>query len=393
MDEATVLLSKVNSILDKYDEIKRIRGDSFNIFEILNITSNEVQTHSRVIAELLNPKGSHYMGSLFLKRFLDLLDIDIQIDTEDAAIYVEKFIGRISEDRQTGGTIDILLESRGSAIIIENKIFAVDQENQLLRYVNYGRKNYSKRFKVIYLTLDGKTPSKSSTDNQTLDEVVSVSYQDTIVQWISQCRELAIDKPTLRETLTVYRNTLLTLTNQSNDNRMNDEILSIIASSKNNINSFFALRDENLLFGIKAKLIEQLKIDLQRFAFESDLEAEFDENFGLQEAPSYLKFALKSSKKGFYISICFCRWDQNLVLQLNCDNKFRNLIDKDVLSVLPTRSNGFTEIWVKWFEEPYRNWGNNTEPWTGILSGDTQRIIKAKVSEIISFLKDSDLQL
>lgn len=52
--------------MKKYKEIFEKTGENFNIFKILRIETEEVFTHSRFLCELLNPKGSHGKGSLFL---------------------------------------------------------------------------------------------------------------------------------------------------------------------------------------------------------------------------------------------------------------------------------------------------------------------------------------
>jgi len=48
-------------------------------------------------------------------------------------------------EKTKGGRIDIYIESNNKYIFIENKIYAEDQENQLLRYRNY---NLCSKFNV-----------------------------------------------------------------------------------------------------------------------------------------------------------------------------------------------------------------------------------------------------
>ena len=59
------------------EERKAKRGEFFNIFNVIGLSSEEVRLHSAFIAELLNPQGSHGVGNLFLKEFLKLLDLPI----------------------------------------------------------------------------------------------------------------------------------------------------------------------------------------------------------------------------------------------------------------------------------------------------------------------------
>ena len=106
---------------------------------MIELTSDEVRLHSKFLAELLNPKGSHGQGSKFLDLFIQQFDIK-NVDSETSKVSVEESIG--NKTPTTGGRIDILIEDTNKhTIIIENKIYASDQENQLLRYYNYSRDN------------------------------------------------------------------------------------------------------------------------------------------------------------------------------------------------------------------------------------------------------------
>ena len=61
---------------------------------------------------------------------------------------------------KSGGRVDIVLDDhKGCGVIIENKVDAGDQENQLLRYDNYAKKYFKKDYRLLYLTLDGHKPS------------------------------------------------------------------------------------------------------------------------------------------------------------------------------------------------------------------------------------------
>ena len=163
MSETTELLTRINSILASHKERSSAHSDRFNIFQVLNITSDEVRLHSKFIAELLDPKGTHEKGSIFLNRFFELTDSTGLFNTDSVTVTVEFHIGPVTPT--TGGRIDILIQDHlENALIIENKIYAGDQENQLLRYFNYA-KTLEKRggaFKLLYLTLFEKNASEYS---------------------------------------------------------------------------------------------------------------------------------------------------------------------------------------------------------------------------------------
>ena len=108
------------------------RFRKFNIFKILGIGRREVSTHSPMLGNLLNPKGSHGQGDAFLRLFVSMLGI-ADFDTASARLELEYYIGRVTE--KSGGRIDIvILDKDGNAIFIENKIGAGDQKKQLQRY-------------------------------------------------------------------------------------------------------------------------------------------------------------------------------------------------------------------------------------------------------------------
>ena len=72
------LLGKVKKITAKYEEIAYLKGENFNVFNVLDRRTDEVRTHSAMIVELLNPKGSHGMGDIFLSFFIDIVNEKIK---------------------------------------------------------------------------------------------------------------------------------------------------------------------------------------------------------------------------------------------------------------------------------------------------------------------------
>ncbi len=222
------LLQKVSSISKKYDEIAKITGENFNIFKIMNVQSDEVKLHSAFIAELLNPQGTHGQGDIFLKLFVEQLGIK-NFDTKNATTEVEKYIGEKTETE--GGRIDIVINSGSRNIFIENKIYAGDQPQQLLRY-----HNADKTADLFYLTLYGTEASEESTGNTEKKYYTSISYSKDIIDWLKKCKKETADFPVLRETITQYINIIKYLTGQTMNDKMKNEIVDIILRTPENIN-------------------------------------------------------------------------------------------------------------------------------------------------------------
>lgn len=215
-------LKQVKLLVKSYEKQRELSGENFNIFSIMNMESKEVYTHSAIIAELLNPKGSHSLGPEPLKLFINQIaeKVDIQsFDLNTAQCDKEFYIGKINEEGNEGGRIDVLvIDCNKNGFVIENKIYAGEQEKQLERY----QFDYPEA-KVIFLTRDGH---ESKSEGKI--EYTSISYETDITKWIEECSKLAYDKPILRETLKQYLYLIKKLTNQTTNIEMSKEIVDII---------------------------------------------------------------------------------------------------------------------------------------------------------------------
>ena len=199
-------------------EERNRKGENYNLFSILRIEDSELK-HSALIANLLDPKGSHGCGDAFLRAFFEIALKERAYPFEDCTLpdsYTEHYIGPIAGD--TGGRIDILVESSYYyRLIIENKIYAGDQDKQLIRYDNYGKTDLeADRYLLVYLTLFGNEASEGSTAKGSAKEVdyLCLSYAEDILRWLEQCVRLAYDKPLVRESLNQYIQTIKQLTYQ-----------------------------------------------------------------------------------------------------------------------------------------------------------------------------------
>jgi hypothetical protein len=150
----------------------------FNIFEALGVVNAELR-HSSFLAFLLNPRESHGLRDLLLKR---LLQSTLQANPEVTSLSpIEIDIGDYSDcEVQTEvQNIDILLKfpKRSLAVIIENKINSDQHDDQLDRYYQQVT-GKSPLFSVfgIYLSKYGDPsghPNYASLSHASVGEVVS----------------------------------------------------------------------------------------------------------------------------------------------------------------------------------------------------------------------------
>ena len=198
--------------------------------------------------------------------------------SEDATVYCEKYIGPLSDDGKSGGRIDLLIENKNEQqIIIENKIYASDQPNQLLRYNN----RYSKA-ELFYLTLKGGKPSDASLGGESF-QVETISYDKDIIPWLELCMKESASLPVIRETLHQYINLIKNLTGQTIMNEMSSEIQELI----------LAERGLNVLKDCQAaasKLYEDVGNSFKDAAQEHELDLKrYKYNFGNKEYREVLK--------------------------------------------------------------------------------------------------------
>lgn len=274
MNDIINILNQVRIVSQKIKEQRKEkfeRGENYNIFNDLGFMSDEVHLHSMFLANLLNPKGSHGQRGKFLEAFLKMLQKSfpalsadsLKLDTTIASVDVEKFIGRQTDSE--GGRIDIYLSDGKHSIIIENKIYAGDQHHQMLRYRNYGLSqkgnDTEKSFVLIYLTLDGCSPSKESLGEDLKEnDIVCLSYKSDIRGWLDRCVELASRTPLVRETINQYISTIDILTNNVMED--NKDLFDIL-SKEENLDAVFDIINskENLINHIiNDEFIPKLKV-------------------------------------------------------------------------------------------------------------------------------------
>jgi len=228
INEMLNLLDSVRRILNHQAEIEKLRGEKFNIFSVLRMENKENATHSALIAELLNPRGSHLKGNTFLQLFLKVIQKENCINIDSVEVETEFKIGERNDDLKTGGRIDIFIkDDSGNCISIENKIYANDQFAQVERYCNYN----TTQNKVFYLTLEGKEPSEDSKGCKTNGEdYYLISYKEQISCWLQLSLKEASDSPMLRESIKQYLNLIKKMTSTP-DNLHEKELINLLLNN------------------------------------------------------------------------------------------------------------------------------------------------------------------
>lgn len=209
MSDATAgaerLLGQVRLLSEKSAAI----GESFNIFKLLRMETDEVRVHSAMLADLLDPGGSHGQGVAFARLFGPLGGLSND-ELKSARVGTEIAVG--GESR-----LDILIDTNRRCIVIENKIYAADQERQLERYHEFASSG-EKDFAVYYLTLGGDPPGEASLGTLSEREVQCISYERDVLEWLDGCIKQVARVPRIREVLNQYRAVVRRLTGVGQEN-------------------------------------------------------------------------------------------------------------------------------------------------------------------------------
>lgn len=264
MTEINTLLNQAKLILEKSkvsQQESRLRGEQFNIFHACGVNHYET-THSAILAEFLNPKGSHGQGDIYLKEFLATLGENEMLsafDTSTASVTTEYAV--------PNGRLDLLITNiKNQAIIIENKIYAEDQWEQLKRYKEFAEKKYrSGNYVILYLTLWGDEASKQSGENVAY---ICISYKGTILKWLEHCIQLSAQKPLIRETMIQYVNLIKELTNQAMEQKYRNELLELMMNNAEAVATICDIQGDYFKYVCENRIRPALKNLAEEMGFE-----------------------------------------------------------------------------------------------------------------------------
>jgi hypothetical protein len=258
-----------NQVLSIYKNSVEKTENNFNIFRILQIESDEVRLHSRILKSLIE---------LNIAGFINAIPTNYWNKTSkptDGFLRVRLEVPCSSLlDNTSDGRIDILVEFENLLIIIENKIYASDQNQQLVKYHEYGKRS-GKDFLLLYLTPNGKEPTNDSifqaNSNEGLQpgEYHLISYKNEILNWLETFRKELESKKEFngiheitRQYIQTLKNICLIMTEEQKERLQqlleNHEILNHVHQLKYDIETI-----ENKIHEIWRRVSENISIEFE----------------------------------------------------------------------------------------------------------------------------------
>lgn len=215
--DLTIINDLCKSIAEINQRVEKNRlktPGTMNIAEIMNRHHLENQ-HSNILSFLIDPQEKHNhkeYGESFLeilkKKGLKLHDGSVvSVEREDSTDDLRR--------------IDLLIKTDSDFIILENKIYAGDQPNQIKDYLS-SFENFigsKENIFIVHLTPFGKEPSEKSISKERLHELketyryVSLSYSKDILDWLSTLKTKN-EEDVLKAGITQYIDVVKAVSNQ-----------------------------------------------------------------------------------------------------------------------------------------------------------------------------------
>ncbi len=196
-DELRIRLKIVEGVQLEID--KKFSPD-FNLFDFL---IRDEMSLSYFLKILFDSQSRHGQQTLFRKLFFDM------IKTETMPDHIKHIFDELIHDKNTKVDVevqtayasasqrrmDILIFNDKHGVMIENKPWACDQENQIKDYIDDLARRFKGQFYIVYLSGSGQEPSSYSIPKPELESLKSnsrfstISYNPDLTNWIKLCAE------------------------------------------------------------------------------------------------------------------------------------------------------------------------------------------------------------
>lgn len=373
---------KIGTLREARNRFSDRLAPEFSIFDYLRTDEMGL---SGCIASLLDPKGTHGQGNVFLEAFLECIG--------SAAAWAKNAGScQVVPEKQANGQrrIDIYLEFPNGAIGIENKPWAEDQDGQLTDYASYLKRTVGAK-KWLLLFLCDRDPSESSMTHDEQKELsgggnfVRCSYSE-IIAWleICACKSKALNVRIFIEELAKFIRV-----NIKGELDMSEEAetCNIILKSKESLGSAFEIYKaiDSVKKNLMKKFQEDLESELRSLGFhlmwDKNLESKWQSSVGFgvkfrQEQNLYLRFEFEhSGLNGLFWGI---RRESNSI-------KNDPDIWRSIRGLMANQfSSGGESEWWPWYSTStkdgvgvdIKNWWSSELPWAMILDDSNDRLVK-----------------
>jgi|UPI0004ADFD44 hypothetical protein len=403
MQQVQNLLNEVNSKIQSLETAKSLYSEQlapdFQVFDFVNTSENGL---SWIIANLLNPKGTHGQKTLFLEKFIRICLPNIQNNTVWQN-YLENLTQTEVETEATTWAnrayrrMDIYLSARINSetfgICIENKPYANDQENQLADYFLELENRKLSQKHLVYLCEYGE-PSNYSVTKDVLEswiknQLISFVTYSQLVVWLTECK-----KDCQNHSVTEFLNQFIKFIQKQfmgvDDMNEQEMILNSMLQDQQTITS--SIKISLNIFEMKRRLITKLLNELKLISNNKSYTVEAGNLTGNNKYESIL---FKIPNNELYISIEFQGTWFNmpaLCIMVNDKEKInieeRKLVFEAIRNEIRNKKIASSDKYYAWYSMDINDWWSETKPWEMIQNGDMAKMIIAEVDKNFKVLTD-----
>lgn len=414
------LLSKVTqelrAIRTSRDRYARSLSPNFSCFNYID--ADELML-SRIVADLLNPKGHHAQGRAFLDLFWSFLERRDILHEDWISGWSKATTIQVETEVQTqkGRRMDIYCSTgKGHAsygLCIENKPYAADQKDQLLDYAKELAYRHESRWHLLYLSGFADTPTTWSIDKTNRNEYMekqqfsTLKYVD-LVDWIKSCIAESENERVslfLKEFINFIQKKFAGVRDMNTLSTIKEQIKKPeYISAAFEIYKSLDFIKKDLMQSLKKQLEEDCqsrnwvlgKADSPNWILEEGFNANFRyEGLTIRYSPNQTKFAfriefLATNYNNFQIGVVCLKKTSNP----ERDGEYQDLygeIQAALKAQLHSNSIDSSPMWPIRFKPENSNWQNNAEPWQMIIENKMSEHIIRYAQDIHNILKNENL--
>ncbi|HEC1758225.1 TPA: PD-(D/E)XK nuclease family protein [Campylobacter lari] len=291
----------MENFLEQFKEFKEKNKSNYNPLLKVLPAHDEVNLHSGILKSLLDPSENHEQGRLFLDLFLNEIGLKDWFRESDDVKVLKEY-----------KNIDIYIHNGTKHIILENKIWAKDQHQQIARYidtlnqqgVSYKDIENIENIAVIYLTLDDRKPSKKSLDEWEIENTKNelflkrgndkvlyrqISYEEEILTWLKKSQEKVKNLCSLSQAIEFYKDAINNVIGNGSD------IISFLKEKSKNFDSKLLELLFQDLISKESKLLPKISMYERDYIINKFLEETCKDfnDFSIDNGSSYIQFILK----------------------------------------------------------------------------------------------------
>jgi hypothetical protein len=392
---------KINALETAQALYSRQLSPDFNTFDYIN--TDELGL-SRILAALLDPKGSHAQQATFLKLFIEhcLPTIYTEPNWQSFIENIDKtevFLEQVTVKSGTQRRMDIYLSCQVGdeyyGICIENKAYAADQFKQMSDYADELKSRHNKAWHVVYLNENNEVPSEYSVDTKILDDwreakqYSHLRFSD-LIGWLKACQVECQNHSVsefIAQLIKFIQKQFMGIEDMSKDNA----VLDIIKKDSATIEA--SIQVSNTVERMKKELIAKLKIDLLAKCQNTDYKLDIS-YFGEGKRYERISFIINDYDKA---QVCFefdnANFDRPILgikfisveEAISCPHtdKMKKVLD----TLLPSNKVSSSALWPAYYYFEPTDWKGSSEAWVMINEDKMAVKILKEMDNIFNALK------